>query len=413
MRITLFEPNPGGHRYAYVRRLAPALAAIGETTLVTSREGVAAPEFEAQVRPVLSHLKVESSMERGDPATGRAYHLHLATHLRRCATELGADHVLLPYADGTIQMAGLRRMMGRFSIPQAVEIEGLMMRGSFAYERGGGLRAMVRRHLRLMLTAAAPLAIVHHLDPIVVRVMSNESRSLAKRLRLLPDPVEEFTPMEQHAARSALGIATDGRLIGCVGVQDRRKGIDRLIHAFVHADLRATDRLLLMGRHTKEISETLAQVGGEAIRAGRIISMDRYISDDELATGIAAMNVVATPYPPNEGHSGSSSIVIHAAGQGRLCLGCEGGWVGETIRRFGLGDTCDVMDDTAFAGAVQKAMDRSEGFRSGESASRFAAFHRPDNFVACFTKRLRERAGLPAVQGLREWSWVLEAAEAR
>jgi hypothetical protein len=409
MRIAIYEPNNDGHRYTHLKRLMPALAELGKVTVVTSAEGAKSTQFEAQLRGVSHLFDLDASMPLTDPQ-GPAYLDHVAANLQRVARTPGVDHVLMPYADGTIQKAGWRRLTGRFGIPKGVEIEGLMMRGLFAYEASPDLKARLRARAWLTLTAAAPFSVIHHMDPIVFRAVARSAPGLARRMRLIPDPVEAFEPPPRHEARRKLGIPEDGRYIGCVGYQDTRKGIDRLIRAFLAGSRPPTDRLLLAGGHAKEIKAILAGEAEAAVREGRIVSLARYISDDELRLGVAALDVVATPYPPGSGHSGSSSIVIHAAGQSRPVLGCGEGWVGDTIRRFALGATCDVLDQAAFARAIADSLDRAGTFTLGVGGRRFVEFHRPENFVSCFTRRVRERLGRPPEPGRRDWSWVEEAA---
>jgi len=407
VHIAIFEPNPEGHRYTYVKRLLPAVVALAErVTFVTSREGVATQEYQAQIKSLEHLCAIDSSisLNRSGPGKLRG----MATDLRRTATDLSADHVLVPYADRTIQMVGLRHIAGRFSLPPGVELEGLMMRGTFAYNRPT-LPEAVRARAWLTLTAAAPFNIVHHTDPIVVRALERYAPGLWRRTRLIPDPVERFDPPARIEARRSLGIREDGRYIGCVGYMDRRKGIDRLIRSFLAARLDSTDRLLLAGEQEPAIRDLLEDEAADAVREGRIITFERYISDEQFRLSIAAMDVVCTPYPPDAGHSGSSSVAIHAAGQERPVLGSACGWIGDTIQRFGLGRVCDVTDMAAFAGAISASLDASNDYRITEGGRRFAEFHRPENFAACFTLRLRERLGLAAPTCLRTWEWVMEA----
>lgn len=409
MHIALYEPNSEGHRYTHVRRLIPALAQLGTLTFVTSHEGVASPEYAAQIKPVEHLCTVESSMSFDKKAPIKHNLRSMTRHLRRAAHDLKADHVYMPYSDGTIQLAGFLRLSGRFPLPPNVELEGLMMRGAFAYSPSRGLRHALRTRAWLLATRASPFHTIHHMDPIVVRAIQARSPALARRVRLIPDPVEPFTPPTRQDARKALGIPDDGRLIGCVGYQDRRKGIDLLIRAFLAANLPPTDRLFLAGKQEAAIQSLLGGEAAQAVREGRIITLARYISDEELRLGVSALDVVCTPYPPNAGHSGSSSIVIHAAGQGRHSLGTDHGWVGDAITRFGLGSVCDVDNQPAFAAAIRASLEISHQFTLPEAGRRFVAFHRPDNFTACFTRRLRERLGLPQAEGLLDWEWVQAA----
>jgi hypothetical protein len=409
VHIAIFEPNAGGHHYTYIKRLLPVVAGLGQrVTFVTSPEGLASPQYAAQIKSVEHLCAIDSSIQLSRSGPAVANLTGWATDLRRIAIDLAADHVLMPYADGTIQMVGLQRMTGRFSLPASLELEGLMMRGSFAYNRPT-LREALRARVWLALTSAAPFRTVHHTDPIVVRALQRRAPGLWHRTRIIPDPVERFDPPSRAEARGRLGIREDGRYIGCVGYMDRRKGIDRLIRAFLAARLGHPDRLLLAGEQEPAIREMLVDEAADAVREGRIIILERYISDEEFRLSVAAMDVVCTPYPPGAGHSGSSSIVIHAAGQERPVLGSASGWIGDTIERFGLGRVCDVMDMVAFAAAISASFDASPDYRITEGGRRFVEFHRPENFAECFTRRLRERLNLPFPAGLRTWDWVLEA----
>jgi hypothetical protein len=142
--------------------------------------------------------------------------------------------------------------------------------------------------------------------------------------------------------------------------------------------------------------------------------MDRYLSEQDMRTAIAAMDVVCTPYPPfhppHRGHSGSSSIVIHAASQDRFVLGEASGWIGRSIDAFGLGATCRTIDQHEFTHAITTSLDEASGYKPSPAGQRFVAFHSPDNFTAGFTRRVRERMGLPPPIGEVAWAWVMELA---
>lgn len=413
MHVVLFEPNYHGHRLVHIRRMLPTLASLPvKITLVTGAASRGSREYQDQIAP-LEHLLTLHEQPAYPLDDGAAYIKRAALEASRVVRTLRPDHMYVPYADGTVQHMGMRRLTGRFPVPRGVELEGLMMRGEFAYAQSPGLKARLRHAAWIQAVAASPFRTIHHMDPIIAEAMRARSSSLASRVRLIADPVEAFGPMSKAEARRRLGVPTDGRYIGCVGYQDTRKGIDLLIRAFIQADLPPSDRLLLPGGQEKPVKALLEGEAAPAVASGRIIPIGRYISDEELMISIAALDVVATAYPPNAGHVGSSSIVIHAASQGRPVLGTEHGWVGQTIRRFGLGDTCDVLHTDMFARAIRASLDRSMTYRQGEAGRRFAEFHRPENFVASFLRRLRERLNLPQPQGLRDWSWVLEASEDR
>lgn len=410
LRVVVAEPNPGGHHFAYVRRLLPALSELGaEVTLATSPAGLKSVEYQthlAGVKELIAPAAVLADPSERPSQSRREF----AAGLAALPGRLSADHVLIPYADGAMQMAGLRRMTGRFRVAPGVEFEALLMRGSFAY-KSPSVREAARSRAWITLTTAAPFRTVHHIDPFVVAALRERGPALAQRMTLLADPAEPFDSPSRQQARGILGIPEDGRYIGCVGPMDLRKGIDLLVEAFMAAPLAPTDRLLLAGTQDPAIRAQLAGTAAPLVRQGRILSIDRYLGEEEMRTAIAAMDVVCTPYPPHRGHSGSSSIVIHAASQDRFVLGEASGWIGRTLDAFGLGATCRTIDRQAFAHAIASSLDEGTNYELSPAGQRLVSFHSPRNFVAGFTRRIRQRMGLPPPDGEVDWAWVMEAAK--
>ena len=80
--------------------------------------------------------------------------------------ELEPDHVLIPSADGLVDVLAAQAIVGVRAVPPGLEVEGLLLRGSFAY-RGDGPLGRLRRRLLLALRSRAPLSRIHHLDPIL------------------------------------------------------------------------------------------------------------------------------------------------------------------------------------------------------------------------------------------------------
>jgi glycosyltransferase involved in cell wall biosynthesis len=224
----------------------------------------------------------------------------------------------------------------------------------------------------------------------------------------MADPIEAPCTLSRAEARRKLGIPDEGRYIGCTGLVDRRKGMDRLLRAFQQCDaqLRADDRLLLAGPIQQEIHELLQREYDADFRRRRVVLIDRHFSVEEIAEAVAALDVVCTPYPK---HRHSASIVIRAASHERFVLGNANWWMGRTIREFGLGSTCDVLDESAFAAAIPASLAASEGFHLGEKGRRLARFHSADNFAAQWCVRLRERLSLPPDPDILTWDWVLAA----
>jgi glycosyltransferase involved in cell wall biosynthesis len=285
-----------------------------------------------------------------------------------------------------------------------MEIEGILMRGRFAYPAQRP-RDRIFARAWLAATTRSPFDILHHLDPIPYEAIMARGGRLAARSRLIPEPVEPVQQVDRVDARRRLCLPEDGRLICCPGWLDTRKGVDRLIRAFAAAQLAGTDRLLLAGRMEPAIRSVL-DAHAELQRAGRLIAREGCLSDEELHLSMSAADLVCTPYPR---HIGSSGIIVRAAALQRMVLASDFGWVGMIVARFGLGMTCDCRDDDALASALPAALARSSAFRPTDAAARFTQFHTHENFAAHISARLRQRVGTAPSTALRTWDSVIRA----
>jgi len=312
------------------------------------------------------------------------------------------DHVYVPAADHLTQIMSLRGR--RAMLANGAEMEALMMRGGFAYPyRGWG--QWVQDRLSLFAVERSPWTILHFVDPLPYEMLQQRGASIVGRLRLLPDPVEAHLLSDRGAARHRLGVPETGRYVGSVGLMDERKGIDLLIRAFASIELEPDDRLLLVGRASSAVQDLLGGPMAHLVRDGRIIGIDRYVTNEEFSAAVSALDVVCTPYPQ---HVGSASIVIRAAAAERPVVSSSFGWVGTIVPRLGLGWSCDVSDTAALALTITTALEKSADFRLSEAARRFVRFHSVENFQAAWTSRLRDRLGF-APQEQHSWDWVLEA----
>lgn len=412
MRTLVFEPDPGGHHFQYASLMLPAIDAVApRPILVTTGAAAKAASFDTCLGPIADRFELDASLgaevSNGSPAAVARARL---AALRAVIDRQKPDHVYLPYLDGLGQTMAVDALKGR-GLAKSVQTEGLYFRCGVAYPLPGGgsvserLRRRLAQRISWELCVRSPITVRHHLDPLAF------SRVERRGWSIMPDPVEQPAPTPQREARRALGMAEDGRVIGCAGVQDRRKGIDLLIEAFAAAGLPADHRLLLVGPQAAEIKALLAAAHiAPLVAGGRIHSVDRFVAPIDLARSLRAMDLVCTPYPD---HIGSASIVIRAAAADRPVLGSDFGWVGRTVPQFALGWTCNVRDRGAFVAGLRSSLERAAGWRLTDAGRRFVEFHSPANFAACWTAALRKRLGVPPEPNIRSWSWVLEAAPGR
>ncbi len=384
----------------YVGAILDALAPLHVSMVLVCEQGIRqTAEFATHLARVQCGFEIDDGVPPswGQPAYTVGALRFLA--LRRAIARHKPDHVYIPYADGLIQVAGLARMVG-FSLSRpGMEIEALMMRGKFAYEP---LPASLRTRLIATALARTPVDIVHHIDPIVYDYVRHQFESLAVRFRLLPEAVESIVPLDLRTARLRLGISPLGKYVGCLGALSAGKGVAFLLKAFSSTAMEADHRLLLVGKPDPELRRLLAGDYRTLQEAGRIVHIDRYVSQDEFHLGLMASDVVCAPY---HRQIGSSGVVVRAATIGRPLLGSDFGWVGRVIRDFELGIVCDVTDVPRFGTELARALALSAGYRPGPKARLFSNYHQQENFEWHWTRRLRERMGLGTRRASSEWAW--------
>lgn len=400
MKILIYEPDPGGHRFTAVRMLIDALAQIDSSeplqiSLASIAAAVTTEEFELQLAPVRDRFDFVAipGFTRG------AGSLKIAAEKVRVLSALLAerafDHLYIPYADGMLQMLGVMRLNPLFRWPANLVTEALLMRGGFAY--AGAPRLSAWTNLRTLSWSGSER--IHWIDPLPARLIARKYPRLNQRCNLMPDPTPYLPGVDRQTARNALQLPAVGRLLGCVGRIDQRKGMDRLINAFARAELQASDRLLLAGRQTDEIRRQIESLDDAAVKE-RIISIDRYLDNDELLFATSAIDLMVTPYPD---FVGSVSIVARAAMAQRMSLGADTGWMGYVIPAFELGRVCDLHDQESLTRLLPSCLAASTHWQPGPSAQAFLDFMAGDNVRAHWTALIRARLGAPLPEPPRQW----------
>jgi glycosyltransferase involved in cell wall biosynthesis len=399
MNVLLVEPTAGGHRLNIAGLLLDALARLPgvAVTFDTAPDAPASPQFRDWIAPRLAGVTLRTTMPVQRVLFERGWVGRVIDAIARSAIEANADHVLIPTGDGTFQLAAQRRLLGRFKRRPGVEFEAMMLRGKFAYDRTPTLRDRAEHAAWFAAMAATPFDRIHHMDPVIFDAAVARAPRLTRKLRRIPDPVDPIeADLTVEQARAKLGLPTDGRMLGCVGGLQLRKGIDLLIRSFARnvaaGRLRDDDRLLLVGVPEQGVDAILDGEAKPLVDAGRIVAVRRFVDDVAMSNALSAMNLVVTAYP---GHVGSASITLRAAAQRRPVLADKFGWCGAIVPRFELGTVVDVLDAGAFDRGMVEALDASVGYVPGRRSEQLVRYGAVANFQAHWMGRLRERLGLP------------------
>jgi glycosyltransferase involved in cell wall biosynthesis len=288
------------------------------------------------------------------------------------------DHVFVAYGDHMPMAPLVTTRSERDLGMNRSQVDAMFLQsGEVAYLRHLRLRRRIRARLGLMGMHRLPFGRLIFMDAIVHDWMKDHCPSLSRRCVLLPDPVSPVRRYDKATARDMLGIASDGRLISCVGVLDQRKGVDEFVRSFAAAPLAGNDRLLLAGRASPDVAAALGQATAR-VGQGRIISINRILTGEELDLAVSAADLVATTYRCPM-HLGSASVLIRAAAAQRPVLASEEGWLGHMTRAHSLGWIYPTLPADR-PGSIAKCLRDSAGYVSGEQAAEFARFHSVDRF---------------------------------
>jgi len=199
-----------------------------------------------------------------------------------------------------------------------------------------------RAQLRAMLPRAARVVAVS-------RRLAAEAEALgvpAEKIRVVPNGVdgERFQPRDREAARAALGLAAERRLVLYVGHLKENKGVLDLASAM--AAVSDADLVVLgAGEADSRLAAALAPLGDRARMLGER-------PHEEVPTWMAAADLVVLP----SWNEGMPNVVIEALACGRRVVATDVGGTPELVRSSLLGTLVPPRSPAALADAIQAAL---------------------------------------------------------
>ena len=278
-RTVVIEPNPTGHRLFYARLIAEAARQRGDhVTLVLGEH----PEAEEE-RVHLSGLQEGIAVRRG-PASG-------LDDLVRASHVMHSDSVIVPDGDRTAISLALRRKW-----EGSGELSVLVMRET-AQPASNALITRMKTALRTMAFRRAAA-----MGRVRLRVLKSPTWSGHSAFGVAVDPIRTLaTPSTVEAFRSAHRITGDRYWFAVLGAISTRKNLELILDAIVGLDTNVG--LLVAGKLDQdiplEIRHRLATLEAE----GRVVVVDRLLSDVELDSAVASVDCVVLAHS-NEGPSG-------------------------------------------------------------------------------------------------------------
>ena len=259
---------------------------------------------------------------------------------------------------------------------------------------------LTRMALRMM-----PFDVVHYIDPVAFDwVVSKVGGKAGRRARFIADPIEPLSLPTRSKARAMLRLPEHKKLIMSVGMQDHRKGVDYLIGACAQWQPAEPASIVLAGPLSPQIRQLVTSEYRHLVDDGRLIVLDRYLSNEEINACCAAGDLIATPYRP---HPQPSGIVLHAATAERWCWRRITGGSPTWCRSSHWAGLCDPQDPELLAETLDRALNEAEGYKLSAAAKRLVEFHRSENFVLQWRRELCRMMGKCEDASPRDWNWVL------
>jgi hypothetical protein len=260
-----------------------------------------------------------------------------------------------------------------------------------------------------MAVRTMPFDVVHYSDPIAFEwVLSTVGGKAGRRARFIADPLEPLSLPTRSKACAMLRLPEHKKLIMSIGVQDHRKGADYLIRARALWQPAEPASVVLAGKLSAEIRHLVSNEYRHLVDDGRLIVLDRYLSNEDFYACFAAGDLIATPYRP---HPHSSHIALHAAAAGKMVLAANSGWFAYMVPTFSLGRLCDPQHPELFAEALDLTLHEAEGYKVSAAAKRWVEFHCLENFVLQWRRELSRIMGKSEEAPPRDWKWVLNGDE--
>lgn len=248
---------------------------------------------------------------------------------------------------------------------------------SIAPMTGAGASFALRRVMRL---SDATIAVCEAAQ----RTAIERERQLAERVHLIPNAVDtqRFRPQDRAAARAALGLPCDTRIVGTLGRLSRAKALEELIRAF--AGLRAT----LDG--ASDSPETKLVIVGDGEERARLEAEAR-----ELGLGRRILFLGATAQPQevlpafdlfvlSSREEAAPVAILEAMACGLPCIATRVGGLEETIEDGSNGVLVEPLDTVALTRAIDTLLASPERREAlGRAArTRTVETHSTDAMVA-------------------------------
>jgi glycosyltransferase involved in cell wall biosynthesis len=339
--VLIFEPHASGHRAVFVRYLVESMERHGgiQVTWTVVKEDRHHPQVRAPAMQFAKMLRVaEISFPEARKNLLSLLHPLLEKQfryiraLRRFIEVQGDgafDYVFIPFIDdyGLAPLAAFRRPFA--GLPWGgIVISPRFHLGVTGHAPRRLIDGIERALYALLFRAGGDMHEVFTIDPYFQKFYGDP------RLHYVPDPAVMELPGSIQPLREVDISDTDAAILA-YGNLDHRKGIPELLRAVADPRIPEQAKLLLVGVQHEYVQSLLDQPFPRMLRAkGRLIELNRVVSDEEEAAVFHTAEIVWNYYPGNYGPSG---VLVRAGQAAKPVICTQQGYCGRIVAETGMG----------------------------------------------------------------------------
>lgn len=174
------------------------------------------------------------------------------------------------------------------------------------------------------------------------------------------------TGVDRSSSRQELGYSADTRVVLFFGLIRPYKGLMDLIEAMKLLPRRIS--LLIVGECYSDSDEILNAIGSEKL-SGRVIWVNEFVPDDQVAKYFLASDVVALPYR----HATQSAVAQIALSFGRVLVLTDTGGLSELVDKGSTGFLAEPCSPLSISRSIISGIDLSSDPALGDRISRKAS----------------------------------------
>ncbi|MHB1991933.1 glycosyltransferase [Metallibacterium scheffleri] len=370
VRIALIEFYADGHHASYLNYLSIGLARCGAQVLILG------PGQIVEVDAAVKYERVDG-VDRLLQLRGTRRQFAFFRLARKAIAEAkkwNATHIHFVYADWHLTAIAAAWLSSSCSADLALTIHWATGAGVGSDSWINSVRRSPHRAALRWLVRTASNIFVHHKEIAASLNYGN----LKRDFDVVPypsEPLPQIPPETRDAFRTTLGISKQDTLLLCFGGTRHDKGADLAVKCL--ARLPASFHLLIAGPPVHFQSSDLLLLACKANTESRLHLILRYIQEDEVAAIFNSSDVVLLPY--RRTFSGQSGPLTQGACAGRTVVSAALPVLGDTVRKFKLGQTFNPADIDGMALAIQAGAVENPAIKTTIA---FIEQHAPQEFAS-------------------------------